>query len=94
MTEPLANSATVLLDDFLDRAKEHLEEKAKMMKEVKEIDNLVKEDLAEMKAQGFDTKILKQLMAIAMETAGQRADRLERQAVLEAYKQAAGLADE
>lgn len=87
------NNASILLDDFLDRAKE-LHAQAEDLKEQQaEIRSVVKELMAEMKSQGFDTKVLKLLVARAIETPEQKADRQEREKIFDVYASAVNLDD-
>lgn len=87
------NNAHILLDNFLERATEIYKEREDKKAEVKDLSSQLKEELAEMKAQGFDVKLLNRLLAISLETAEQRELRLEEEAVLATYKQAVGLDD-
>lgn len=78
------NDAHILLDDFLDKHREN-------DKVIKDAQKQMKEDFAQMKAQGFDIKALRQLAKLHLETSAQREKRLETEAHLETYKEATNL---
>lgn len=78
------NDAHILLDDFLDKYRD--------LKASIDADNkLLRENFSEMKAQGFDVKVLRQLAKLATETKAQKEKRAEQEAILELYKDATNL---
>lgn len=78
------NDAHILLDDFLTKFADHTTA-------IKERQKELKEDMAQMKAAGFDTKALRQLAKLHMETKAEREKRLEQESLLEMYKEATNM---
>jgi len=70
-----------LLKSFVERIERLEEEKASIASDVKEV-------YAEVKSQGFDTKIVRKLIALRRKDA---AERLEEQEILELYMGALGM---
>jgi uncharacterized protein (UPF0335 family) len=70
-----------LLKSFIERIERLEEEKASISGDVKEV-------YAEAKAQGFDTKVLRKVVALRKRDA---AERREEQEILDLYMQALGM---
>lgn len=79
--EPVANVAAQQLRAFVERI-ERLEE------EKKEISDFIKDVYGESKAMGFDTKILKKVIALRKKDEAQRR---EEDAILDTYLMALGM---
>lgn len=90
-TEAQSNSAAIMLDDFLDKYREQHAEREEHKQAAKEVTERINADLAEMKAQGFDVKVLRKLAAIAVETPEETEERHEHEALLAVYKDATGI---
>jgi uncharacterized protein (UPF0335 family) len=71
------------LRSFIDRIERLMEEKQGLADDIKEV-------FAEAKGTGFDTKVIRKLIAIRKR---ERADVIEEQALLELYAQALGMLD-
>jgi uncharacterized protein (UPF0335 family) len=83
--KPTVNSDSVAQDQiraFIERIERMEEEKAAISDDIKEI-------YAEAKGNGFDTKVLRQIIRIRKQDA---AERMEQEALLELYMAALGMA--
>ena len=84
MAKPTVSSDSVAQDQiraFIERIERMEEEKAAIAEDIKEI-------YAEAKGNGFDTKVLRQIVRIRKQDA---AERMEQEALLELYMAALGM---
>ena len=72
-----------------DRLKSFIERIERLEEEKKAIADDIKEVYAEAKGNGFDTKVLRQVIRIRRQD---RAERMEQEAILELYMAALGMA--
>lgn len=80
MTEPVSNEQ---LKSFIERAERLNEEKAEKLADLKEL-------FAEAKGMGYDTKIIKKIIAIRQQGDSARAEEM---AILELYLSALGMGE-
>ena len=71
-----------------DELRQFIEQFEQLESETKDINERKKEVLAEAKARGYDTKVMKKIVALRKRD---RDDIAEEEAILEMYKQALGM---